>query len=76
MTWACGAPPDSVRAPESRRRKETFLPHVQILAKMGNTIYATTGTAAAIQERFPDLKAPGAARHLRLFQCFSSGRGL
>jgi biotin carboxylase len=40
----------------SKRDKETFLPHVQILAKMGNTIYATTGTAAAIQERFPDLK--------------------
>jgi len=33
--------------------KETFMPYVRLLAKMGHTLYATSGTAAAIKEHCP-----------------------
>lgn len=35
--------------------KETFMPYVHLLAQMGHTLYATSGTAAAIKDRCPNV---------------------
>jgi carbamoyl-phosphate synthase small subunit len=35
--------------------KETFMPYVRLLSQMGHTLYATTGTAAAIKDRCPNV---------------------